>query len=334
MRRLLTLVIPCLVSFAARAHHSPAAYDQSTPVFFKGTITKVGWVNPHIYFTLAVPGPDGTTVEQEIQAGSISVNTSLGLKKEELAVGSEITVRAFPNRRGGRSVAWGLDFTTSNGEIRPLDLLGRVNQPRSTVAATSMAGRWTPSVSSVRTVMVGMRTLPLSEGARAASADLDGQRTADANCTNPWSAPRVMLLPVLRTIELSATTARIEFDWMGVERTIHLDQAEHPQNIVPSAQGHSIGHWEGESLVIDTIGFAPDRAGIAPGIPSGTRKRLVERLSLTEDRLRLQYDFTIEDPESFSGEGSYTAFWEHRPDLEPSGEPCNAENAGRFLREE
>ena len=65
-----------LASSPAFAHHSPSAYDQTVAVVFKGTITKVGWMNPHIYFTLAVTGADGTTVEQEVQAGSISVNTA------------------------------------------------------------------------------------------------------------------------------------------------------------------------------------------------------------------------------------------------------------------
>jgi hypothetical protein len=71
------------------------------------------------------------------------------------------------------------------------------------------------------------------------------------------------------------------------------------------------------------------------GVPSGARKHLVERLSLTEDGLRLRYEFEIEDPEYFLGSSdTFTVMWDHRPDLVPSGDACNRENAGRFLTEE
>ena len=40
------------------------------------------------------------------------------------------------------------------------------------------------------------------------------------------------------------------------ERSIHVDMAKHPDQLTPSYAGHSIGHWEGNTLVVDTVGFA------------------------------------------------------------------------------
>ena len=230
---------------------------------------------------------------------------------------------------------WGLDVTTSDGVAHPLDLLAGIASTARPVQADSIAGRWAPALRSVASTLPRMRSIPLTEAGRAAVADIDGQRAADASCA-PWPAPRIMNLPVLRTIEVDAGVVKLAFDWMGAERIVHLDQAEHPPAVAPSLQGHSIGRWEGETLVIDTIGFTPNRMGLGlgVGVPSGSSKHLVERLSLTEDRLQLQYEFTIEGPEYFSGPASFTTVWDHRPDLEPSGEECNPENAKRFLTQE
>jgi hypothetical protein len=84
----------------------------------------------------------------------------------------------------------------------------------------------------------------------------------------------------------------IAFDWMGASRTVLLVVAEHPR-VTPSLQGSSIGRWDGDTLVIDTIGFTPHDEGAGFGVPGGEAKHLVERLTLTSDRSRLAYAFTV-----------------------------------------
>ena len=93
--------------------------------------------------------------------------------------------------------------------------------------------------------------------------------------------------------------------------------AAHPANIQPSLLGHSIGRWEGATLVIDTIGFEPDSSGLALNVPAGARKHMVERLTLTEDRTRLRYEVTVEDPDFLTGPATLTQERDHRPDLDP-----------------
>jgi hypothetical protein len=67
--------------------------------------------------------------------------------------------------------------------------------------------------------------------------------------------------------------------------------------------------------------------------PSGPNKHLVERLTLTEDRLRLEYSLTLEDPDVLATPFSFTAIWNHRPDLQFSGVPCDPEVARRALQQ-
>lgn len=300
----------------------------------EGTITKVGWVNPHIYFTLAVTGPDGSTVEREIQAGSASGLTALGATKDALVVGEHVTVRGFPNRRGEDRVVWGLNVTTASGASYAIDFAGRSAPVAPTVEASTLAGRWLPPLAGgfqrqIQTFRQDIQA-KLTAAGRASFGDVDSYRASAAECV-PWPAPQMMLIPMLRDVEVHDDVVRMRFDWMHAERTVHLNQAAHPAKPEPSLQGHSIGRWEGTTLVIDTVGFAPNRSGVTIGISSGTRKHLVERLSLTEDRRHLRYELTMEDPEYLSAPVSFTELWDHRPDLEPSGRECDPEIAKRFL---
>jgi hypothetical protein len=85
--------------------------------------------------------------------------------------------------------------------------------------------------------------------------------------------------------------------------------------------------------VIDTVGFPPHPLGIGFGIPSGAGKHLIERLTLAADRLQLRYELTLEDPEYLAAPVSYSAAWDHRPDLKHSDLPCDPEIADRFRAE-
>ena len=67
-------------------------------------------------------------------------------------------------------------------------------------------------------------------------------------------------------------------------------------------------------------------------VPSGSGKHTVERLTLTADRVRLRYDFTVEDPAYLAGPATLTQQWDHRPDLEFSQdtEGCDKDVAARY----
>ncbi len=118
------------------------------------------------------------------------------------------------------------------------------------------------------------------------------------------------------------------YEFASASRIVRMNsEAKSP---APAWMGWSIGRWDGETLVIDTVAFTPHRVGVL-FLPSGPGKHLVERLTLSSDRLRLQYEFTVEDPDVLTATMSYTATWDHRPDLELSGETCDPDIARRPL---
>jgi carboxypeptidase family protein len=87
-------------------------------------------------------------------------------------------------------------------------------------------------------------------------------------------------------------------------RLIYLDDREHPRDYNPSWMGHSIGHWDGDTLVVDTVGFNElGRLGVALGGLSQDAPR-TEKLHVTE-RLRrrdlghLEVETTYDDPGAF-----------------------------------
>ncbi len=68
-------------------------------------------------------------------------------------------------------------------------------------------------------------------------------------------------------------------------RRIYTDGRNHPPDPDPTFHGHSIGHWEGQTLVVDTVGILPETylaLGEAVGVPNNGDLRVVERIHLSE----------------------------------------------------
>jgi hypothetical protein len=202
------------------------------------------------------------------------------------------------------------------------------------VPADSLAGRWAPlhDPQLVPTV----RGWPLSALAREAMAapSIAGGAPADSNDCTALPPPFAALLPEARTIEVGESAVTIAYEPNGVEvaQTVRLDLAEHPADLELSLAGHAIGRFEGDTLVIDSIGYEPHRGGLGFGAPAGSGKHVVERLTLTEDRLHIRYELTVQDPEYLTAPATYSVLWAHRPDLEAS-EACDPEVAERYLSE-
>jgi hypothetical protein len=336
-----TLTLACAVSIAATsaasAHHSASAFDVTTEVTVKGTIAELEWKNPHIYFKIETMDAAGRTLLQQVEVGPIVSIRTFGITKDTLAPGSKIVLRANPSRRGPAGTLRGLDVTTSDGVIHPLVLTGRSSAPPVAVeAAVSLAGRWTASTAAIRSLQRAVAAWPLTEAARMALADVRaGAIESQAGCP-AYPPPMLDNLPSLREITIDEKEVLIRFDTVGVEavRTIQLDRSDHSPDPEPSLLGHSIGRWDGKTLVVDSVAFTPDPRGISGiGIPSGPGKRMTERFTLAEDGLSLRRETTLEDPDYLTAPVSYVMVWDHRPDLDFSSasETCDPEIANRFL---
>jgi hypothetical protein len=315
-----------LLAIPASAHHSVSMFDTSQEILIEGKVARFDWVNPHMYLIVETTGPDGKPALVEGEGLGITQALVDGLDRDALRPGTPVVVRANPNRGGWGKQVRIQDVTTEDGEIHPFYAANR--RTRTLTPAESLEGHWAPARAALGAAFGAMARWPVTPEGRAAQAKL----VADGLCyVEP--TPVLSILDELRTIEIGDREVVMRFDNTGdhVVRTIHLNAA-HPADVQPSLHGHSVGRWEGDTLVIDTIGFEPNPSGIALNVPSGAGKHTVERLTLTEDRLRLRYEATVEDPMYLSGPATLTQQWDHRPDLEFSQNAggCDPEVAERY----
>jgi hypothetical protein len=98
------------------AHHSfSVEFDGKKPVTLKGTITKMEWVNPHAWLYIDVKEPDGKVVNWALEFGGANSLYKRGWRRENLPVGTQVTVAAF-RARNGKSIAAAQDVTLVSGK--------------------------------------------------------------------------------------------------------------------------------------------------------------------------------------------------------------------------
>jgi hypothetical protein len=124
----------------------------------------------------------------------------------------------------------------------------------------------------------------------------------DLRCLPP-GVPRITLMA--RPFEIVQTANRILFLYEGgghVFRQVWMDGRGHPKDPNPDWLGHSIGHWEGDALVVDTVGFNDMTWLDDAGHPHTERLHVSERYART-DPLTMKYEVVIDDP------GAYSRSW-------------------------
>jgi hypothetical protein len=91
----------------------------------------------------------------------------------------------------------------------------------------------------------------------------------------------------------------ILYEYFNVFRVIPLDQKSHPDDLEPSFLGHSIGRWEGDTLVVDIVGFNDKGWVLSGGIFHSDALHVTERYTRT-DYDTITYEATIEDKKVFT----------------------------------
>ena len=104
----------------------------------------------------------------------------------------------------------------------------------------------------------------------------------------------------MNRITQNKDTIVLQYGQMGLKRTIYMNMKEHPANIKPTRAGHSIGRWEGDVLVVDTVGFLP---GVLNGpVRHSDKLHVVERFSLDPKTMKLTRAYVAEDPVYLKGQ--------------------------------
>jgi hypothetical protein len=250
-----------------------------------------------------------------------------------LTPGERVTIRGNPNKAGAGKIVLGRLVTKQDGTELPLNIGSRSARSRPEAKASSLAGTWFAPLGPFRDFRGSTASWKLTEKGRQAVAQWTTAHASYADCV-PVTAPTLMIYPVVTTVELAGDTVVFDVDWMQSRRVVYLDGRGHPANGTPTLHGHSIGHWEGNTLVVDTVQYAVHEEGLTLGVPSSARKHTIERFSLGDDGRSMNYDVVVEDPEYLAEPLHHRSQLEFRPDLEPTGVACDREVARRYLTNE
>ncbi len=137
-----------------------------------------------------------------------------------------------------------------------------------------------------------------------------------ADCM-PLAGPQAFSVPYQFQIVQSSQWVALMHEYPGTFRIIPTTATAHQKDLDPTWMGDSIGHWEGDTLVIDTIGFN-DKTEIA-GFRHTEDLHIVERLHANADGA-LQYEATLEDPNVFEKPWKLERVFPRRADLAKIGE--------------
>ena len=337
IRKLLGLAL-LLPGSAVLGHHSVAAYfDTSQVTEVQGELTEVRWRNPHIGFTIIVRDENGQETSWEISATSLSHLGRLGLTGDMFTVGEMVTFAGSPSRRPIPALQ-ATNMLTADGEEIAINTSGRRHwspgiEDRLRVTPADVEARddgdnpdrslfrvWSTPTRGTDRDALWESSYPLTAQARAAQSAWDPLTDNPViNCVGK-GMPSIMSPPYpMEFIDRGDVIVYRQEEFDSV-RTIHMDPATTPAP-EPGNMGHSVGHWEGERLVVNTIlSTWPYFDG--RGIPISPGAEYEERFTVSDDGKRLNYTVLVADPTTFTEPVLLDRFWLWVPGVQVERYDC------------
>lgn len=330
-RSLWVIVLTAANLFAlpvTHAHHSNILFDLDNIVVLEGTVVRFDWTNPHVY--LVIEEDDGA--EWLIETDAVAVMMRSGWARDSFVPGDIVSARVNRDRDQTKTHGLLLSIQKPGGEQ-----LVSINRFRDRMSfdpdarATDLSGVWQGDTLLSRAFSSGLSEHPLTEKGRIGKEQYGGAVDPGADCI-AWPTPWLVASGLyLKEIALSEDVIVMKSEFYNAERTIHMGLGEHPENTERTVQGHSIGWWEGETLVVDTRYFADHRSPVSNiGIPSGAMRHVTERYTLDDDGRRVSIEVMLEDPEYLAEPFKADLALHYSPHLELIGIDCDPEIARRF----
>ena len=134
----------------------------------------------------------------------------------------------------------------------------------------------------------------------ATDAAAAGRPVADPTAACVWpGVPRLIGTPYPSEILIQDDRVTIIHEYMSLVRRIWTDGRGHPPDLEPSFNGHSIGRWEGDTLMVETVGLRDDTRIEASGIPHSSQLKVQERIRLIAPDT-LENEVTLTDPLAYT----------------------------------
>lgn len=322
-----------IASSTASAHHSPSAFDTRKTITVTGVVTKYEWANPHVYVTIQTI-VEGKAVELEVECPPPSMMTRMGWGRDTLRIGETLTIKGNPGRDSNSKGLLASTIARADSTLLDASSLGKqfgaaTEGPK--FVAANFSGAWLtqPNMQLVAQYGFPQAAQLTADGAQMLKSFDEKVMSPAVNCI-PITAPASMIMPDMKHISMRSDAIVIAAEFDGASRTIHIKPSAQPS--IPSHQGHSIGRWEGKTLVVESSQFAYHGLGNGLGVPSGPQKRLMEWFTPSADGTALTYRFELNDPQYLKVPRTGEVKWTFRPDLKFAVVPCDLDNARRFTR--
>jgi len=341
-RSTILLIGALFLSATAIAHHSTSAnFQEDKMVEIEGTITSTRLRNPHVRFTMNVVDDQGEEVEWLVETNSLSGLRRRDISTEVFAVGQTLRVAGNPGRQRDTSL-WATNILINGDREVALDP-GSV--PRWSDDAEGFAGPnsmregdgsrpelgifrvWSHTKATnmllPETVVPGfdLMSYPLTDAARDAVMSFDPvTQNPTMNCA-PKGMPTIMEQPYPMEFKVERGKIVIFMEEYDAVRTVYTETLESDLNVTGSHYGHSVGHWEGNILLVHTDHMNWGWFNQL-GIPLNDDAEVDERFILAADGSRLDYEMTVTAPSTFTEPVTLSKFWLYVPGVEVKPYDC------------
>jgi hypothetical protein len=334
MKKLICIPILFLVPLLSLGHHSNAEYDSSVVLELQGEVLSVSWRNPHVELTISVEDADGAEAVWELEAQDINSLSRRGLDGDLINVGDTIRVAGSASTRRENNMSISNVLLPNGTEIsirgnpEPRWSTEHIGFERTTVEeALAAAGEGQGLFRVWMSAAPGgfPAQLPLTSAARAARAAWDPANDVTMQCISS-GMPAAMRLSPPHPIDLTeqGDTIVLRVELFDIVRTIYMDSEADAAEQPATALGYSLGHWDGDDLVVRTSRVDWPYFDHLGSIPQSDAVEMTERFTVSDDGNQLVYELTVSDPATFTQpvSGRWVMNW--RPDLAVEPYECIA----------
>ncbi len=322
------------------AHHElRAEFDDHKPVSLRGIVTRFEWNNPHALLYVDVKDPSGDIVNWAIEWASPLYLRKAGWTRDSLKVGDSVTVEGWLARDGsklasGRTIVLAsgrklseapeTEAASAHGQAKPTPRwpdghprLGVVPGEKGYWASPSAASLVETAAGNIRMDKEGLlanladagKVAPFQPWAKGLYEYRQRTLLKDdpmLSCLPPGGPRMFQVAHGVQFVEQPERRRVFVLSGGGNRnwRLMYLDGRALPQSedVTPTYFGYSSGHWDGDTLVMESDAFVERFWFSNGGLPHTEALRLTEKFS-RPDFNTLRYEVTVNDP------GTYTRPW-------------------------
>ena len=316
-----TLAIGCLP--IASGHHSNAEWDENAKHELEGVVVNVVWRNPHVHWSMTVRNEQGEEELWNLAGSSLNHLDRQGVPRDTFEAGDVIRVWGAPSSRRPRSLNADSVLLGDGREImvrrsephwplarqvgEPSGESGYANAAVENARPNGLFNVWR-SVRGVGSTSRDRGTVVLTPEAETVLATWNDLDNWVVRC-EPRGMPSTMFNSYPRQFVEEDGNIVLRIEEHDNTRIIHMSDEIDAASQPATRLGFSVGHWENErTLVVHTSRISFPWFSTS-GIPQSEDVSMVERFTLSEDELQLDYEITTTDPATFVVPQTSTALW-------------------------